>query len=211
MAQIERNWQYVEQFPAETPTEERARKLAVELGAEPVSRSIAAQLSSLAVISGATAICEIGTGVGVSGLALLRHGAESTLTSIDIEAEHQRQAKALFAEAGIAPARLRLITGDAHQVLPRMNTASYDLVLIDADEPSLLDYLELALTIVRPGGTIAVPHALWRGRVADPAARDRVTSDFRMLLGEVQASPAIVASLTPGGDGLLVLTRLPGA
>ncbi|MEB4615956.1 O-methyltransferase [Leucobacter sp. M11] len=208
MAVIERNWQYVEQYPEESAVAQKARKLGVELGAEPVSRAVAAHLTSVSVISGARAILEIGTGVGVSGLALLAASPEATLTSIDIEAETQRGAKQIFAEAGIAPSRLRLITGDAHQVLPRMNTASYDLVLIDADPESLLEYLELSLTIVRPGGTVLIPRALNNGRVADPAARDGVSRDLRAILGEVQASPAIVAALSPAGDGVLTLTRV---
>ena len=208
MSKLERNWQYAEQFPVETESQVRARRLSLELGIEPVSRSVAAHLSSLTVLTGAQSICEIGTGVGVSGLALLRHSPEATLTTLDVEAEYQRQAKAMFAEAGIPAARTRLITGDAAQVLPRMNLGSYDLVLIDANPEALLEYLERALTIVRLGGTIVIPNALWRGRVPDPAARDGLTADFRALLSAVADSPAILPVLSPAGDGLLTLTRI---
>lgn len=208
MSKLERNWQYAEQFPVETESQVRARRLSLELGIEPVSRSVAAHLSSLTVLTGAQSICEIGTGVGVSGLALLRHSPEATLTTLDVEAEHQRQAKAMFAEASIPAARTRLITGDAAQVLPRMNLGSYDLVLIDANPEALLEYLERALTIVRLGGTIVIPNALWRGRVPDPAARDGLTADFRALLSAVVDSPAILPVLSPAGDGLLTLTRI---
>ena len=208
MSKLERNWQYAEQFPVETESQVRARRLSLELGIEPVSRSVAAHLSSLTVLTGAQSICEIGTGVGVSGLALLRHSPEATLTTLDVEAEYQRQAKAMFAEAGIPAARTRLITGDAAQVLPRMNLGSYDLVLIDANPEALLEYLERALTIVRLGGTIVIPNALWRGRVPDPAARDGLTADCRALLSAVVDSPAILPVLSPAGDGLLTLTRI---
>nr|WP_223159730.1 O-methyltransferase [Leucobacter sp. cx-169] len=208
VSKLERNWQYAEQFPVETESQVRARRLSLELGIEPVSRSVAAHLSSLTVLTGAQSICEIGTGVGASGLALLRHSPEATLTTLDIEAEYQRQAKAVFAEAGIPAARTRLITGDAAQVLPRMNLGSYDLVLIDANPEALLEYLERALTIVRLGGTIVIPNALWRGRVPDPAARDGLTADFRALLSAVVDSPAILPVLSPAGDGLLTLTRI---
>lgn len=208
MSKLERNWQYTEQFPVETETQVHARRLSLELGIEPVSRAVAAHLTSLAVLTGAQNICEIGTGVGVSGLALLRHAPEATLTTLDLEAEHLRQAKVVFAEAGIPAARARLITGDAAQVLPRMNTGSYDLVLIDANPEGLLEYLEQALTIVRLGGTIVIPNALWRGRVPDPAARDGLTADFRAMLSAVGDSPAILPVLSPVGDGLLTLTRI---
>lgn len=210
MSRLERNWQFAEQYPNETDAQVRARRLSLELGIEPVSRAVAAALSGLVAASNAQAICELGTGVGVSGLALLRHAPEATLTSIECEAEHLRQARAVFTEAGIASSRLRFIEGDATQVLPRLNIEAYDLVVIDADPTQLLDYFESALQIVRPGGTIAVPGAFAHGRVTDPAARDTVTQNLRDLLTTVAESPAIAPVLSPAGDGLLLLTRLRG-
>src|SRR5690606_16456243 len=114
-------------------------------GIEPVSRAVAAQLSGTVAATGATAICEIGTGVGLSGLALKRYAPDATLTSIEIDPEHMRQARTVFADAGVPNSQLRLIEGDASQVLPRLNLGAYDLVLIDADPARLLDYFETAL------------------------------------------------------------------
>jgi predicted O-methyltransferase YrrM len=208
VSKIERNWQYAEQFPVETEFIARARRTSLELGIEPVSASVAAHLTSIVTLTGAKSICELGTGAGVSGLSLLRHNERAHLTSIDVEEEYHRNARQLFAHAGIASARLRLIVGDAHQVLPRLNTDSYDLLVIDADPEGLIEYVEHGLQVVRPGGTIVVPNALWRGRVADPAARDEVTTTFRDLLQTVADSPAIVPNLSPAGDGVLTLTRL---
>lgn len=208
MSRLERNWQYAEQYPNETDGQVRARRLSLELGIEPVSRAVASALSGLVASSGAKAICELGTGVGVSGLALMRYAPEATLTSIEIEPEHLRQARVVFAEAGIPTSRLRLVEGDAAQVLPRLNLEAYDIVVIDADPEHLLDYFEAALQIVRPGGTIAVPGAFAGGRVTDPAARDAVTQNLRDLLTTVAESPAIAPVLSPAGDGFLTLTRL---
>ncbi len=208
MSRLERNWQYAEQYPNETDAQVRARRLSLELGIEPVSRAVAAQLSGLVAATSATAICEIGTGVGVSGLALMRYAPGATLTSIESDPEHMRQARRVFAEAGVPNAQLRLIEGDASQVLPRLNLEAYDLVLIDADAARLLDYVELALQIARPGGTIVLPNAFARGKVTDPAARDETTQNMRDLLATVADSPAIAPVLSPAGDGLLTLTRL---
>jgi len=208
VSRLERNWQYAEQYPTETDAMVRARRLSLELGVEPVSRAVAAQISGLVAASDAKAICEIGTGVGVSGLALLRYAPEATLTSIEIESEHLRQARAVFAEANVPSSRLRLVEGDAAQVLPRLNLEAYDLALVDADPAHLLDYVEHALQIVRPGGTIVIPGAFARGRVTDPAVRDANTQQLRDLLTTVGESPAIAPVLSPAGDGLLMLTRL---
>lgn len=211
MSRLERNWQYAEQYPNETDAQVRARRLSLELGIEPVSRAVAAHLSSLVAATDATSICELGTGVGVSGLALLRFAPEAVLTTIDTEPEHLNQARTVFADAGIANAHLRLVEGDALQVMSRLNLGAYDLVLIDADSRRLLEYVELALQVVRPGGTIAIPNAFVRGNVTEPASRDEATQNMRDLLATVADSPAIAPLLSPAGDGLLLLTRLKDA
>ncbi len=210
MSRLESNWQYAEQYPTETDAQVRARRLSLELGIEPVSRAVSAALSAIAAATGARAILEIGTGVGVSGLALLRYAPEAHLTSIEIEPEYLRQAREIFAGADIAGARLRLIEGDAGQVLPRLNLGAYDLVVLDESPLRLLENVELALQIVRPGGTIVVVGAFAHGRVPDPAARDAATQNMRDLLAMVDESPGIAAALSPAGDGLLTLTRLDG-
>lgn len=210
MSRLESNWQYAEQYPTETDALVRARRLSLELGIEPVSRAVAAALSALAAATGARAILEVGTGVGVSGLSLLRYAPEAHLTSIEIEPEYLRQAREVFAGAEVAGARLRLIEGDAGQVLPRLNLGAYDLVVLDESPLRLLEDVELALQIVRPGGTIAVVGAFAHGRVPDPASRDAATQNMRDLLATVSESPAIAAALIPAGDGLLTLTRLDG-
>ena len=111
-----------------------ARERAVDLGAGAVTPAVGALLSLLTKLSGGKAVAEVGTGVGVSGLWLLSGMSDDgVLTTIDIEPEHQRLAKAAFAEAGIGPSRTRLIGGRAQDVLTRLADESYDLVFIDGD------------------------------------------------------------------------------
>jgi predicted O-methyltransferase YrrM len=202
------SWKYTEEFVAERADIEVARQHSLELGIEPVTPSVGAQLAVLAAASRATNIIEIGTGVGVSGLWLLSGAPEAVLTSIDLEVDHQQVARRAFVEAGIPANRLRLIAGRASEVLPRMNEASYDLVVIDADPGSVIEYVEHGLRLVRTGGIVVVAHALWRGRVADPAQRDETVAGFRLLLKEIATSDAVIASLTDAGDGLLQLVKV---
>jgi predicted O-methyltransferase YrrM len=88
-----------------------------------------------------------------------------------------------------------------------MNEASYDVVLVDADPEHVIEYVEHGLRLVRPGGTVLVPHALWRGKVADPTQRDETTGLFRSLVQEISTSDAVVSALSPAGDGLLQITK----
>ncbi|WP_353987589.1 O-methyltransferase [Ruicaihuangia caeni] len=208
MSDKELSWKYVEDLVTEPAEIAQARQNSLEHGVEAVSPATGAQLALLAAASGARNIIEVGTGLGVSGLWLFRGAPEATLTSIDTELDHQQNARRSFTDAGIAAGRARLITGRARDVLPRMNESSYDLVFIDADAASVIEYVEHGLRLARVGGTVVVAHALWRGRVADPAQRDETVADFRSLLRELTDSPAVVTAVSPVGDGLLQLTRI---
>jgi predicted O-methyltransferase YrrM len=204
----ESSWKFAEEFIVERPEIALARQHSVEVGVEAVSPATGAQLAVIAAATAATNIMEIGTGLGVSGLWMLTGAPQATLTSIDSEIDHQQLARITFTAAGIPANRVRLIAGRAMDVLPRMNESSYDLVLVDADPHSVIEYVEHALRMVRTGGTVLVAHALWRGRVADPAQRDDTVAGFRTLLREVAESSAVISSLSPVGDGLLQITRI---
>jgi predicted O-methyltransferase YrrM len=208
VSEKELSWKYAEDLVVEPEAIATARAHSLEHGVDPISPSQGAQLAVLAAATNAKAIIEIGTGFGVSGLWMFTGAPEAILTSIDIELENQQSAKRAFADFGIPANRARLIAGRALEVLPRMNEASYDLVLVDADPASIIEYVEHALRLVRVGGTVVVPHALWRGRVADPAQRDDTVTDFRTLLDEIANSTAVLSALSLAGDGLLQLTRV---
>ena len=207
MSDKQLSWKFAEEFVVERPDIAAVRMHSLELGVDPVSPSVGAQLAVIAAASRATSIMEIGTGVGVSGLWLMSGAPEAILTSIDSELDYQSVARKGFADAGIPANRIRLIAGRAAEVLPRMNESSYDIVFIDADPASVLENVEHGLRMVKVGGTVLVAHALWRGRVADPAQRDDTVAGFRVLLGEIAASPAVISALSPAGDGLLQLVR----
>lgn len=188
----------------------RARAHALELGADPVSPTVGAQIAVLAAATAALNIVEIGTGGGISGLWLLHGSPRATLTTIDKEPEHLAAARKAFQDARIAPARARFITGRAADVLPRMNEASYDIVLVDADPENVIEYVEHGLRLARVGGTVLVPRVLAGGAVADPVKRDPIVSAYRSLIHETQASPAVLGALSITGEGLLQLTSVGG-
>ncbi|NRQ49908.1 O-methyltransferase [Aeromicrobium sp. YC3-14] len=187
-----------------------ARRRADEVGVVPVGAGSGAVLSFLASAVQAKAVAEIGTGTGVSGLWLLRGmQPDGVLTSVDLEAEHQRLARETFTEAGFAPQRFRLIAGSGLDVMPRLTDAGYDLVFLDGDKVEYGEYLDQALRLVRPGGLIAFDNALWHDRVADPAQRDPETTAIREVIQRVAADDRLRSMLVPLGDGLLVAQLLP--
>ena len=197
-------WAYAEEFPTEPEAIEAARRRGDELGATPVAPAVGAALSVLAAAPAARAVVEIGSGAGSSGLWLLRGmPRDGVLTTIDIEPEHQRAAKQAYAAAGYPPLRTRTIVGCALAVLPRLADRAYDLVLVDGHKPEYPAYVEQALRLLRPGGTIVLDNMLWHDRVGDPAVRDETTVVLRDLGKQLRDDERLVTTLLPVGDGLL--------
>jgi len=199
---------YAEFFVPESEPASAARARAADLGCTPVGAGAATALTFLAAAVGARTAVEIGTGAGVSGLALLAGmTGDGILTSIDVEAENQRAAKRAFAEAGIAPGRTRLINGRALEVLPRLTDAAYDLVLVDAAKAEYGQYVVEAIRLLRPGGMLVIDNALWHDKVADPTQRDADTVAVREAGRAVREDETLVPVLIPLGDGLLAAVK----
>ena len=151
---------------------------------------------------------EVGTGTGVSGLWLLRGmRPEGVLTTIDVEAEHQRIAKRLFIEAGYQPGRTRIIAGRALDVLPRLSDGAYDLILLDAEPDDHPAHVVEARRLLRTGGVLVINGALASGRVADPAARDRDTVTIREVVKGLRDADEWIPALLPTGSGLLCAVK----
>lgn len=207
MAGTSEDQRYVEDRVVERSEIAKARRDSLEMGLVPITAATGALIAQIAASTGAKHIVEIGTGLGVSTLWLLSGAPEATLTSIDVEVEHQQIAREALLAAGVPAARTRLIAGRASEVLPRINDGSYDLCLVDADPSSVIEYVEHALRITRDGGTVIVPRALLGGRVANPVLRDELTQAFRDLTEVVSAAEDAVSALVPIGDGLLLITK----
>ncbi len=202
------SWAYAEDFVTESEVVGAARRRGEELGCAPVGVGVGATLRMIAASVGARAVVEIGTGAGVSGLWLLEGMPDDgILTTIDLEAEHQRAAREAFAAAGVAHQRTRVITGRALDVLDRMTDGAYDLVLVDGDQSEYPAYVAQAGRLLRSGGVMLVNTMLWRDKVADPAARDDVTRTLRDLGKSLRDDDRFRTSLLPVGDGLLVAVK----
>lgn len=202
------SWTYAENFSVTSEHVEAATAHAQELGAATLGAAAGATLRLLAASCAAGHVIEIGSGTGVSGLWLLEGmAADGVLTSIDGDPEQQRAARSAFAAAGVAPQRTRVISGEAHAVLPRMTDGAYDLVFVGSDHHGDANYVEQALRLLRPGGVLAVANMLGNDRVADPAARDEETAAIRDLGKTLRDDDRLHAALLPVGDGILAAVR----
>jgi predicted O-methyltransferase YrrM len=174
----------------------------------PVSPLAGGTIRFLAAAIGARAVVEIGTGCGTSGIWLLRGMRPSAvLTTVDVEPEHQRLAKAAFLAAGFQPGRYRLIGGLALEVLPRLADGAYDMVFCDADRLEFSDYLVAAVRLLRPGGIV-----VFNATLPGSTATDRLPTESEMaalteLREQVRSDERLVPLLLPVGNGLLTAVK----
>jgi predicted O-methyltransferase YrrM len=156
-------------------------------------------------------VVEIGTGCGSSGIWLL-HGMRpgGVLTTVDVEPEHQRLARAAYLAAGFAAARYRLIGGLALEVLPRLADGAYDMVFCDADRQESADYLAAALRLLRPGGVVVFNAAMPGMSVTERPPTEAEMAVLSELRDQVRDDERLVPLLLPVGSGLLCAVRQAG-
>ncbi len=202
------NLTFAEAFSPETGAALAAREKADELGVPAISTGTAALLTFLATTIKAHNAVEIGTGTGVSAIALLSGMApDGVLTSIDAEPELQLEARTVLNSAGIPSRRARLIAGDALTVLPKLTDGAYDLVFANGDPLEYVEYVAQAVALLRPGGILVLHHALWQGKVADALNEEDEPIIIREALDAVAALEDFTSVLVPLGDGLVMAVR----
>ena len=199
---------FVEGYVTEDAVLVAARGLAAELGVPAVTPGCGAALRLLAAAGNAKSVVEVGTGIGISGIWLLRGMRnDGVLTTIDVESEYQRVARRVFLEAGFTPSRTRIITGRALDVLPRLADGAYDVVFVDHDSTEYSAVVVAAGRLLRPGGVLLLGRALAGGRVADPTMRDAETVALRETVKALRDSEDWIPAVLPVGGGLLVAAK----
>ncbi len=186
-----------------------ARARSEEADIPAVATDTGALLRLFARVMAARHVVEVGSGGGYSGLWLLGGmDPRGSLTTIEVERDHQLLAQRAFVEAGAAH-RVRSMLGPALSVLPKLADANYDIVFLDAVKSEYLDYLDHARRLLRPGGLLLADNALWRGRVADESVTDPDTVGLRAFNDAVRDDPAWRGVIFPVGDGVLAAAYAP--
>jgi predicted O-methyltransferase YrrM len=184
---------------------------AIEAAAAPdnipiVDRDSGRVLAALA--AGRRRIVEIGTAYGYSTLWLaLGQPADGTIVTIDPDRSRTDLARGWWRQAGIADARIRVVTARALDAFAAQEAdleGPFDLAFIDALKPEYSAYLEALVPRLAAGALVVADNVLWSGRVADPAVYDENTVALRAFDAAVLADPRFSATILPVGDGLLV-------
>ena len=203
---------YTETLFPESEAISQARARGEEFGIPNTSHLVGSLIRYLAELIGASAVVEVGTGTGVSGLYLLA-SEHITLTSIDAEMAHAKAARQAFDEAQISPTRYRLITGVTKEVIGKLADNSYDIFVMrqtrdSADSDYLVDALAHAERSLRPGGLLILDNVLGGGKVADPTQRDDESIARREVIRAIRTSSSWRPLLLPIAEGVMIATKI---
>ncbi|WP_225747460.1 O-methyltransferase [Eikenella sp. Marseille-P7795] len=201
--------------PPEAPVLQRLRQATEQhrMGKMHLATEQAQLLAFLVRLIGAKRCLEIGVYTGYSSTTVaLALPEDGILTACDINITYTTLARQFWREAGVEhkiqlhlqPA---LITLD--QLIAQGQSGSYDFALIDADKPPTAHYYERCLTLLHPGGLIAIDNLLLGGRVyqANSAPAPESIERIRAFNQSLQTDPRVAALTLPLGDGLTLLRK----
>ena len=77
--------------------------------------------------------------------------------------------------------------------------APFDLVFVDADEASYIDYLEACWSLTRPGSLIIFDNVVREGAIVDESTPDPRARAARRFLEALAADDRVTATVIPTG------------
>ncbi|MBP3738577.1 MAG: O-methyltransferase [Muribaculaceae bacterium] len=154
-------------------------------------------------------VLELGTYSAYSALCLAEGLADDSchVHTIEIEDELEDFIREHLAQSPVGH-RVTLHLGDAAHIIPTLNE-TFDLVYIDANKRHYVEYYDLVMPHLRPGGFIIADNTLWDGKVADGQEHhDAQTGGILAFNDRVAADPRVEKVIIPLRDGLTLIHRL---
>lgn len=153
-------------------------------------------------------VLEIGTYSGYSALCMaegLQPGARLLTFEVNDEQEDFTRP---WLEGSPYADRIDFRIGDALQEVPRLGL-TFDLVFIDADKRRYVDYYEMVLPHLAPGGYILADNTLWDGHVLEehPRSSDLQTLGICHFNDYVAGDARVQKVILPLRDGLTLIRK----
>ena len=149
-------------------------------------------------------VLELGTYSGYSGLCIaegLEEGAH--LHTVEINDEQEDFTLPWFQRSPYAD-KITMHIGDAMDIVPRLGL-TFDMAFIDADKRRYVEYYEMVLHHLAPGGYILADNTLWDGHVVEENVHDAQTLGIMAFNDLVAADERVEKVILPLRDGLTII------
>jgi len=152
-------------------------------------------------------VLEIGTYSGYSALSMAEGLPEGGhIYTIEVNDEQEVFTRPWIEGSAYAD-RITMLIGDAAEVIPGLEV-TFDMAFIDADKRHYLDYYELVLAHLRPGGYILADNTLWDGHVVQEVKEHDLQTQGIMAFNDfVAADTRVEKVILPLRDGLTIIRK----
>jgi predicted O-methyltransferase YrrM len=162
-------------------------------------------LGWLVRLSAAHNVLEIGTFTGYSSISMaLALPDGGRIVSLDVNEETTAVARRYAEEAGVAD-KIDYRVGTAIELLEGLH-GPFDLVFIDADKESYVDYYENVLPKLADGGFIVADNVLWSGRVLEDDGEPS-TQAIKRFNDHVAGDDRVECLMLTVRDGMTLIRR----
>ena len=155
-------------------------------------------------------ILEIGTAVGLSGVAMLSALPNAKLTTMELEEDRYLEAKENFKNFGFEK-RVNAYLGDAGEILSMMD-GQFDFVFLDGPKAQYEKYLFDLKRLMKKGAILFADDVLLYGWVSGeeptPQKRRSIVDKIRSYLDRITNDEDFITSVLNGGDGVALSVYL---
>ncbi|HAN19597.1 MAG: methyltransferase [Bacteroidetes bacterium GWC2_33_15] len=153
-------------------------------------------------------ILEIGTYTGYSAICMAKGLKENgILHTIEINDELEEIISRYVEKSGLRD-KIMIHFGNALEIIPSLNEM-FDLAFIDGDKREYMDYYNLVLGYIKPGGFILADNVLWSGKVVEMESPDdeytKGIFDFNDFL---KNDTRVEKVILPLRDGLTLIRKI---
>lgn len=152
-------------------------------------------------------ILEIGTYSGYSALCLAEGLPEGgILHTFEINDEQEDFTRPWLEQSEYAD-KIKFYIGDALELVPHLGI-TFDMAFVDGDKRKYIDYYEMTLKHLSPGGYIIADNTLWDGHVLEqPHSNDYQTIGIKAFNDLVAADNRVEKVILPLRDGLTIIRK----
>ena len=151
-------------------------------------------------------ILEIGTFTGYSALCLakgLREGGQ--LHTIELREADATVAQQFFNRSPYG-SQIFLHLGNAHEIIPSLQH-TWDLVFLDADKVSYIDYFNMVFSSLRPKGFILADNVFFHGQVFNKEVKGKNAKAVAAFNQFINIRTDIEVMILPLRDGLSLIQK----
>ena len=144
-------------------------------------------------------------GTGSFGNAVLKRFLDTDIKEIRIfsrDEKKQDDMRKLYNNT-----KIKFYIGDALQLIPALGV-TFDLAFVDGDKRKYIEYYEMTLAHLSPGGYIIADNTLWDGHVLEePHNNDYQTIGIKAFNELVAHDERVEKVILPLRDGLTIIRK----